>query len=141
MSGLYDRLMDQLDDDDNEQPAGLTPLDIAELPEGQRQVMFALLRDTRAATNGVTVEALQEKLGPVEGLDGVLNDLTRNSWLIRLGESPNVRYKVNLRRKRGSTLGGSIWASLSSRLADEDKGQEQDQSKHNKPDLPALSDW
>jgi hypothetical protein len=66
--------------------------------------------------------------------------LTQNSWLIRQGEAATVRYKVNLRRKRGSTLGGSIWSTLSSRLADDDKSSDCDKGK-GKPDLPALSDW
>jgi hypothetical protein len=140
MSGLYDRLMDHLDDDDNDQPAGLTPLDIADLPERQRQVMFALLRDSRASASGVTLDALREKFSNVEDLDGILADLTQNNWLIRQGEAATIRYKVNLRRKRGSTLGGSIWSSLSRRLADEDKSSDRDQEK-NKPDMPALSDW
>ncbi len=137
MSGLYDRLMDQLGDDDDGQPAGLTPLDIADLPEQQRQVMFALLRDSRASAGGVTLDMLQEKLSEIEDLDSVLNDLTQNNWLIRQGEAATVRYKVNLRRKRGSSLGGNIWSSLSSRLADEDKSQDRDQGKNK----PALSDW
>jgi hypothetical protein len=132
--------MDQLGDEDNDQPAGLTPLDIAELPEGQRQVMFSLLRDTRASASGMSMESLRDKLGEVEGLDGILHELTQSNWLIRLGEAPNVRYKVNIRRRRGSTLGGSIWASLSNRLADEDRNQDQDQGR-SKPDLPALTDW
>jgi hypothetical protein len=140
MSGLYDRLSDQLDDDDNGQPAGLTPLDIAELPDQQRQVMFALLRDSRAAAGGVTREALYERFGDFDDLDGVLNELTQNSWLIRQGEAATIRYKVNLRRKRGSTLGGGIWSTLSSRLTDEDKSSDRDKGK-GKPDLPAVSDW
>ena len=129
--------MDQLGDDENGQPAGLTPLDIADLPEQQRQVMFALLRDSRASAGGVTLDMLQEKLSEIEDLDSVLNDLTQNNWLIRQGEAATVRYKVNLRRKRGSSLGGNIWSSLSSRLADEDKSQDRDQGKNK----PALSDW
>jgi hypothetical protein len=140
MSGLYDRLIDQLDDEDNGQPAGLTPLDIAELPDQQRQVMFALLRDSRASSGGVTREALYERFGDFDDLDGVLNELTQNNWLIRQGEAAIVRYKVNLRRKRGSTLGGGIWSTLSSRLTDEDKSSDRDQGK-DKPDLPAVSDW
>jgi len=136
MSGLYDRLMDQLGKEDDNQPAGLTPLDIADLPDGQRQVMFALLRDSRSAGDGVSADALREKLPQVEGLAAVLDELTRNSWLIRLGEAPNVRYKVNLRRKRGSSLGGGLWSSLSNRLAEEDKGQDA-----GTPDLPSVSDW
>jgi hypothetical protein len=83
---------------------------------------------------------LQEKLGEVEGLGGILDELTQNNWLIRMGEAPNIRYKVNIRRKRGSTLKGNIWASLSSRLADEDQSQDQDQGK-SKPDLPTFTDW
>jgi hypothetical protein len=137
MSGLYDRLMDQLGDEDNDQPAGLTPLDIAELPDHQRQVMFALLRDSRASSGGVTLEALHERFGDFQDLDGVLNELTQNNWLIRQGEAATVRYKVNLRRKRGSTLGGNFWSSLSSRLADEDDSSDRDEGKGK----PAPSDW
>jgi hypothetical protein len=140
MSGLYDRLMDQLGDDDSDQPAGLTPLDIADLPEPQRQVMFALLRDSRASASGVTLDVLYEKFSEFEDLDSTLDELTKNNWLIRQGEAATIRYKVNLRRKRGSTLGGNIWSSLSSRLADEETGSDRDQGK-NKPDMPALSDW
>ena len=136
MSGLYDRLNDQLGKDDDNQPAGLTPLDIADLPDGQRQVMFALLRDSRSSGDGVSADVLREKLPQVEGLAAVLDELTRNSWLIRLGEAPNVRYKVNLRRKRGSSLGGGIWSSLSNRLAEEQESQDT-----GTPDLPSLSDW
>jgi hypothetical protein len=132
--------MDQLGDDDSDQPAGLTPLDIADLPEPQRQVMFALLRDSRASASGVTLDVLYEKFSEFEDLDSTLDELTKNNWLIRQGEAATIRYKVNLRRKRGSTLGGNIWSSLSSRLADEEKGSDRDQGK-NKPDMPALSDW
>ncbi len=71
MSGLYDRLKDQLGNDDDDQPGGLTPLDIADLPDEQRQVMFALLRDARASAGGIALAALQEKLSEIDGLDSV----------------------------------------------------------------------
>jgi hypothetical protein len=134
MSGLYDRLKDQLGNEDDNQPTGLTPLDIADLPDGQRQVMFALLRDSRSSGDGVTAGVLREKFPQVDGLAAVLDELTRNSWLIRLGEPPNERYKVNLRRKRGSSIGGGLWSSLSHRLAEEDQRQDTG-------DLPRMSDW
>lgn len=141
MAGLYDRLMDQIDDDDDDKKApGLTPLDIAELPEPQRQVMFALLRDTTASMGGVSLETLQEKLDDVDDLPDILADLSKNSWLICLGELPNTRYKVNLRRKRSSTLGNSLWASLTDRLADDSSPDEKNQGK-GQSGLPALSDW
>jgi hypothetical protein len=129
--------MDQLGDEESSQPTGLNPLDMAELPDEQRQVMFAMLRDNRAKADGLTVEMLREKFDEVERLDEILTELTHHSWLIRLGEGSNVRYKVNLRRRRGSKLGGGLWASLSSRL-DDDAGESPPKAK---PDLPSTSDW
>ena len=136
MSGLYDRLNDQLGKDDDNQPAGLTPLDIADLPDGQRQVMFALLRDSRSSGDGVSADVLREKLPQVEGLAAVLDELTRNSWLIRLGEAPNVRYKVEfppqarkLTRRRDMVV------------AEQPSGGEARESGPGTADLPSLSDW
>ena len=120
MPGLYDRLQSQLGDEDDK-PAGLTPLDIAGLPEGQRRVMFALLRDADASSEGITQDVLQAKLGDLEELSGILADLTKQSWLIALGEPPDIRYKVNLRRKRGSKIASNLWASLSDRLTEDEE--------------------
>jgi hypothetical protein len=110
--------MDQLGDEDDK-PTGLTPLDIAGLPDDQRKVMFGLLRDPVAAADGLTLEALEAKYGDLEDLSGVLDDLTRQSWLIALGEPP--RYKVNLRRKRGSKYASNLWSSLSDRLTGDEE--------------------
>lgn len=143
MSGLYDQLAAKLGNDDQDKPAGLSPLEIADLPDEQRQVMFGLLRDTNAATGEITLEALQEKFPRLERLSEVLADLTKNGWLIKLGELPHVRYRVNLRRKRAASLGANVWASLSDRLS---KGSEADTAPSSSPDqpkpsFPALKDW
>jgi hypothetical protein len=80
MSGLYDRLQAQLDDDRSEEkPAGLTPLDIADLPETQRRVMFVILRDASASTEGITLPALHQKLADVADLDRILDELAGNT--------------------------------------------------------------
>ncbi|HVO44609.1 MAG TPA: hypothetical protein VMT34_18410 [Aggregatilineales bacterium] len=146
MSGLYDRLRAQIGGDDDDGPSGLTPLDIADLPTQQRQVMFVLLRDPQASTEGITLEALQERMEDIDALADILADLTKNGWLVPYGEPPGIRYKVNLRRKRGGGLEGNLWASLSDHLADdidepveghpEDRDEDQRQS-----DFPAMSDW
>jgi hypothetical protein len=112
---LYDRLTNKLDDDD-EQPAGLSPLDIADLPGDQRKVMFALLRDTKAATQGIDSEELATNLENPENLQDTVAELVKSGWLIEMGEAPNFRYKVNIRRKRSSTIGLGIWSSLSERI-------------------------
>jgi hypothetical protein len=146
MSGLYDRLRAQIGGDDDDRPSGLTPLDIADLPMPQRQVMLILLRDPWASTEGITLKALQERIEDAEALADILADLTKNGWLVQYGEPPGVRYKVNLRRKRGGSLEGNLWASLADHLADdidepvegqsEDRDEDQQQS-----DFPAMSDW
>lgn len=115
MTGLYDRLSSQIDDDTS---GGLTPLDIAGLPQEQRQIMFFLLREKTASTQGVSLKMLQEHLAEIEDIPAILNELIRNNWLIELGEPPNTHYKVNLRPKRGSQL-DSLWSSLTNRLFDD----------------------
>jgi hypothetical protein len=146
MSGLYDRLRAQIGGDDDDKLSGLTPLDIADLPTQQRQVMFILLRDPQASTEGITLEALQERIEDADALADILADLTKNGWLVQYGEPPGIRYKVNLRRKRGGGLEGNLWASLSDHLADdidesvEGKSEDRDEDQQQS-DFPAMSDW
>ncbi len=125
---LYDRLTNKIGDDD-EPSRGLTPLDIADLPAPQRKVMFSLLRDTKAATEGISLEQLSENLGEPENLPDTIAALIKSGWLIEIGEE-NRRYKVNIRRKRSSSLGFGIWTSLSDRIT-------QKMSEFDVNDLPA----
>ena len=112
---MYDRLTNKLDDD-SDQPSGLSPLDIAELPGDQRKAMFSLLREAKAATEGMDYDQIAKMLENPDDLDKTLAELVKNGWLIETGEAPHFRYKVNIRRKRGSTLGMGLWASLSERI-------------------------
>lgn len=116
MPGIFDRLQDQLDDD---QPQGISPMDIVDLPDAPRQVMKLLLRDRTASSEGITLEALQEKLPGVDDLPAVLGELAASNWLIVSGEPPAVRYKINLRKKRG-TLTSDLWSSVAGRLIDDE---------------------
>lgn len=135
---LFDRLSDQLDDDE-EPSAGLTPLDIADLPDNQRKVMFALLRDNKAATEGIQRTALAEKLDHFSDLDETLAELVKSGWLIATGEAPNLRYKVNIRHKRSSNLGLGIWSSLSDRITQRMSELEDEMAQpHRKPALPSA---
>jgi hypothetical protein len=139
MAGIYDRLRDQLDDDDD-RPSGMTALDIADLPASQRRVMFALLRDTQAGAEGVTASDVAARLDDASGLADALDALTRLGWLIRRGEPPRERYKVNLRRRsRGGGLDMNVWALLVDRLAPE----ADDDAPGQKPghDFPKMTDW
>jgi hypothetical protein len=146
MSGIYDRLRAQIGGDDDDQPPGVTPLEIADLPEAQRQLMFALLRDPQASTEGLTLAILQARSDNPEALPGILAELTKNGWLVQYGEPPGVRYKVNLRRKRGTSLTGGLWAYVTDRLDQENdekvqrKTEDQDDSQHESG-FPTMSNW
>jgi hypothetical protein len=114
MPGLFDRLKAELGDDE---PSGVTPLEIAELPDSQRRIMLWMLRDRSASTEGVDVVTLQTKIPNLpDDYGDVMESLARDGWLITMGESPNFRYKVNLRRKRGSTMGFGLWSIISDRI-------------------------
>jgi hypothetical protein len=115
MSGIYDRLNAQLG---SEEPGGITPLDITDLPQDQKQLMLALLREQGGAVDGVSRESLNIKWSDkLSNLDATLAELARNGWLIVLGEAPNQRYRVNLRAKRGSKGGFGLWSVLAGRVS------------------------
>ncbi|NDJ84278.1 MAG: hypothetical protein GYB66_00190 [Chloroflexi bacterium] len=79
--------------------AGITPLDIAGLPENQRQIMFFMLRNKHAAKHGITLAELQARFDKMSYLEDILAKLTQEGWLLVIDEEPSQRYKLNLRRK------------------------------------------
>jgi hypothetical protein len=116
MPSIFDRVQSAL----GNEPDGITPLDIVNLPDEQRRIMLWMLRDQEASVNGVTLDSLMARLqnAPAD-CRALLLDLSQNGWVIRTGEAPHERFKVNLRRKRGSTQGFGLWSILSDRIAQE----------------------
>lgn len=117
MPGVFDRLQRQIED--KKQEGGITALDLADLPPALRKIMRLMLRQLEM-THPQLVEAManmpdNEKLSPKE-LDEALETLSKQFWLMRFGEGPRATYKVNLRRKAGSTLSQNIWADLDSKI-------------------------
>ncbi|MBE2181950.1 MAG: hypothetical protein IAE89_00870 [Anaerolineae bacterium] len=120
MPGLFDQLSAHLESDDS---SGITPLDIADLPSDQRHIMLALLREQTGSGEGVAVEVLNVKFaGKIADIDAILTELVHNGWLIALGEAPRLRYRVNLRAKRGSDASFGLWSVLSDRLPKDKPG-------------------
>ena len=117
MSDLFDHMNDQMGDDDDKRT--VTPLDLINLPDEQRQVLFSFLRDAKETFGILTLNDLQEKHHDLDDLLGILDDLTNSKWLIQLGRKTNIKYKANLGRRRGSQLSDDIWASLSELLAED----------------------
>ncbi len=117
MAGIFDRLQQQIDDKRKE--GGITALDLADLSPALRKIMRLMLRQLQMNYPQLC-EAMEnlpesERLSRAD-LDQSLETLSRQAWLIRLGEGPKAIYKVNLRAKSGSTLASGIWASLDEKL-------------------------
>jgi hypothetical protein len=124
MPGVFDRLQKQIDNKQSE--GGITALDLADLPPALRKIMRLMLREVEMDATRLA-EAMrnlpeQERLSPAD-LGDALETLTQQSWLMRLGEGERAVFRVNLRRKGGSTLASGIWSSLDSRLKDPPKSE------------------
>jgi hypothetical protein len=125
MPGVFDHLSAHLEDEDGsaQDEAGLSPLDLAELPGDQKLIMLALLRDSASAFDGVPTDVLRSKVdGKVEQFDPTVDLLAQQGWLIVMGEAPQTRYRLNFRAKRGSRSSFNLWTILTDRLPDDWKG-------------------
>lgn len=119
MSGVFDRLQKQINDKQKE--GGITALDLADLPPALRKIMRLMLRQVQMSHPQLR-EAMEkfpeeERLSHAE-LDDALKTLSQQAWLIQIGEGERAIYKVNLRRKAGSTIASGIWQSLDAKLKD-----------------------
>jgi hypothetical protein len=122
MPGVFDRLNKEIEN--KQQEGGITPLDLAELPPALRRIMRLMLRELQLNYPRLCeiMDGMPEKDRlPRNELNEALATLTEQYWLIRLGEGEKAIYKVNLRRKSGSTLAAGIWSSLDSKLKDKPK--------------------
>ena len=132
MPGLYDQIESQLDGDESpkskpffdrlsreldDRTDGITTTDLINLKGAQKTVMLFMLRNTEAATQGMTISDIRAKLPDIASdLPKALTELTNQGWLFVSGEVPNHRYRIHMRRKRGSELGLGIWSTLAARF-------------------------
>ncbi|MCB9111839.1 MAG: hypothetical protein H6634_11380 [Anaerolineales bacterium] len=117
MPGLFDRLDKEIKD--SQKDGGMSPLDIAKLPPSLRKIMRLMLRELQMGYPRMceVMDAMpeQDRLTRDE-LDSALSDLTEQFWLIRIGKKEKAIYKVNLRRKAGSTLAAGIWSAIDAKI-------------------------
>jgi hypothetical protein len=117
MPGVFDKLDQNIKS--KQQEGGITALDLVDLPPALRKIMRLMLRELQM-TYPRLLEAMEtmpekDRLKRDE-LDSALSALTQQFWLTNIGEGEKAIYKVNLRRKAGSTLASGIWASLDDKL-------------------------
>lgn len=122
MPGVFDRL--DKDIKSKQQEGGITALDLADLPPALRKIMRLMLREIQMSYPRLreAMEAVPEadRLTPAD-FDSALLTLTQQFWLTHIGEGEKAIYKVNLKRKAGSTLAAGIWASLDDKLKGQSK--------------------
>jgi hypothetical protein len=119
MPGVFDRLQKEIQDKQGE--GGITALDLADLPPALRKIMRLMLRELELSYPQLieAINALPEaERIPAKDLAEALEILTRQAWLIRIGQGERAIYKVNLRRKAGSSIANGIWNNLDSKLKD-----------------------
>jgi len=119
MSGIFDRLQEQINDKRKE--GGITILDLADLPPALRKIMKLMLRQVQMNYPQL-YEAVEnfpegERLSRIQ-LDAALKKLAEQAWIIQIGEGERAIYKVNLRRKAGSNLSDNLWQNLDAKLKD-----------------------
>ena len=116
MPNLHD-LLGKLSDDDEKSSSsghekkdggGITPLEIAQLPEPQKSLMFFMLRDKKAA-KGLSLQELAA-IFPDEALENTIQELAENGWLI---DDHEERYKLNLGRSRRRLSSNDLWKAIS----------------------------
>lgn len=117
MPGVFDRLNKEIEN--KQQDGGITPLDLVELPAPLRKIMKIMLRELQMTYPRLceVMDAMPEEERLTRNLlDEALSTLTQQFWLVRIGEKEKAIYKVNLKRKSGSTLAAGIWSSLDKKL-------------------------
>lgn len=117
MAGVFDRLQNKIEDKREE--GGITALDLVDLSPSLRSIMRLMLRRLKMTYPEVcaAVDKMPEKQRMShDEIKKALNTLTKQFWLIRLGEGDSATYKVNLRAKAGSSLKNNIWASIGSKI-------------------------
>jgi hypothetical protein len=123
MAGVFDRLNKEIQDKKKE--GGITPLDLAGLPPALRRIMRLMLRELHAGYPRLCeiMDGMPEKDRlSREELQSTLTELTEQYWLIRIGDGEKAIYKVNLRRREGSTLMAGIWSALDEKLKNKPEG-------------------
>lgn len=129
MSGVSKRRGSE--SDDQERGDGISALDLENLPPTMRKIMRLILRKVEMTYADLceAVEALPKADGLSRAdLDEVLDRLVKQRRLIRMGTDQNITYKVNLRRKAGSTLSKGIWDAIDS-TSEESKWPERPDDK------------
>lgn len=109
---MFDRLRKRLQEEG--QSAGLSAVDLMDLPSPQRELLLAALRAAQPLTLAEIASTLPNL--PADDLRRTVDELAQKGWLIRFGEGERVSYQINLGRRRGSERPFGLWSLIGERL-------------------------
>jgi len=114
MAGLFDRLQDEINS--REQPGGLSPIDLLDLPPTLASVIQKIIRK-----NGMKLEEIATALDQSpEETQRVLDQLVDKSYIRRVEVKHELWYKAYFGRKADKTLHRSVWSALDGLVGKED---------------------
>jgi len=116
MSDLFNRLQDEIDAQD--QPGGLSPIDLLDLPSAISRIIKDMIR-----RNGMKLTEIAKSLekSPQEA-QRMLDELLQKGYLRQVKVKEEIWYKVRFAQKRNRTVSSSLWKALDEVVeSDEDK--------------------
>lgn len=115
MAGLFDRLQDELDS--REQPGGLSPIDLLDLPPKLGAVIQKIIRK-----NGMKLDEIAAALdqSPAETQEA-LDELVGKGFVRRIEVKDELWYKAKFGRKADKTLHQSVWSALDGLIEPEEQ--------------------
>ena len=106
MSGLFNRLQDEIDS--REQQKGLSPTDLLDMPSELAAVVQKIIRQ-----NGIRLVDLAESLElSQQQTQSLLTDLIQKGYVRQIEVQDEVWYKAYFKRKEGKSGVHSVWSAL-----------------------------
>jgi DNA-binding MarR family transcriptional regulator len=102
------------DDNSAADEAGISAIDLAELPADHRKIMLALLREQGRHSEGASLSNLRKTLGQeIANFDAAIEEMVRDSWITVSGDGAHASCRILFRRRRSKDTAYSLWSALS----------------------------
>ena len=115
MAGLFDRLQDEINS--REQPGGLSPVDLLDLPPTLANIIKKIIRK-----NGMKLGEIAAALDQSpEETRQALDELVDKGYVRRVEVKQEFWYKAHFGRKADKTLNQSVWSALDQVIEEEEE--------------------
>ena len=114
MGGLFDRLQDEIND--REHKAGLSPVDLLDLPPELAAVIRKIVRKNGLRLADLATELNQTSAAVQKNLD----ELVEKGYVRRVEVKDEIWYKARFRRRTDKPLSSTVWNALDKAI-DEDE--------------------